>query len=78
MGPFLELRLTGLAPRLTVRPLVTVQVIIRGGEVRQPVPARGSMWFLKPWPLERMVLIIRLPLLTVSVTGAGRGLEPLT
>lgn len=52
MLPFPPLRLTGRAVRLTPRSLVRVQVIISGGEVRQPVCMLGPMWFLKPWPFD--------------------------
>lgn len=64
--------------RLTLTALVTVQVIMSGGEVRQPTPILGRMWFLKPWPFESIEVIISLLLVTFPDIVLGSGFEPLT
>lgn len=78
MLPLLVLALSGRALKLKLTALVSVQVTISGGEVRQPTPMLGSTWFLKPWPLESMVAMARLPVPTVLETLGSSGLEPLT
>lgn len=78
MGPLSWLAFNGLARKLTLMWLVSVKVMIRGGDTRKPAPTEVRTWVLKPWPLDRMEVVITLPLWMVRLSLGPNGLEPLT